>query len=339
MNEINRITAPYTAGATAGGNSAAAQSSDFAQILTDTLQQDLLESTITASGGSTADLALSGGSLAELQTQLLASAAQGEMGDEQIMVMFLTLMMQEFEGSEMAPLLGAIGSVLNAGDGAQSGKTVAPIRPSSLGSSGYSGLGGVFCEGQAFVPEQAWVPTTFQVTSQVGRRSANLLQQVIAQFDVEHSERYRPYRRRGTDTYCNIFVWDVTRALGCEIPHYVDRENGQPRSYPDLLGAYELDANGVCGWLAQDGAAYGWREIDAATAQAYANAGFPVVAAWDNPGGIGHVQMVCPAQDGAYNAERGVTVAQSGSINTSYAYIDTTMQKSALADVRYYAHA
>ena len=189
--------------------------------------------------------------------------------------------------------------------------------------------------GNAIIPTEAWKPCSPSLTSSVGMRSAQLYRDVISQFRVETSERYRP---RDGNTYCNIFVWDVTAAMGAEIPHFVDYGTGAPRTYPDVSGAMELDANGTLDWLVKTGPQYGWREVTAQEAQAWANSGRPAVTAWKNVGGIGHVQVVSPSNNGAYDPVRGVAVAQAGASLYDYAYISSTYSASRLGGVQYFIH-
>lgn len=139
-------------------------------------------------------------------------------------------------------------------------------------------------------------------------RSAAVLEQVISQFAVGHNPRFLP---GGGYTYCNIFVWDVTRALACPVPHWITASGAI--AAPFASGAYEVNINGGCDWMAKYGIRdHGWRRIDAATAQQYANAGQVAVALWKNPsGGHGHTAMVRP---GALTA-RGPATAQAGSTN------------------------
>lgn len=117
------------------------------------------------------------------------------------------------------------------------------------------------------------------------RRSPEALRAVLAQFQVETSPRYRP---GDGSTYCNIFMWDATRALGCEVPHWVGEE-GDRR---------ELNCNNTVGWLELHGPAAGWREVkDAETAGIHASAGGPALVIWRNPapGKPGHVAMFLPS--------------------------------------------
>jgi hypothetical protein len=175
------------------------------------------------------------------------------------------------------------------------------------------------------------------VKSDVTNRSAALYNNVIAQFKVASNPRYAV--TESGSTYCNIFMWDVTRAMGAEIPHYVDPNTLEARSYPDVTGARELNANGIYDWLSKKGGEYGWKRVTAAQAQALANEGRPVVTAWKNTtGGHGHVQVVVPSMDGAYNENRGVAIAQAGRRLFDYGYIRDVYNES-LHEVVYYAHA
>jgi hypothetical protein len=160
---------------------------------------------------------------------------------------------------------------------------------------------------------------------------------VIDQFQVETNPRYAVNKKGHGDTYCNIFMWDVTSAMGAEIPHYVDAKTGAPRTYPDTKGASEMSANSIYNWLHEHGSNYGWFEVTPEQAQTLANQGRPVVTAFKKTG-HGHVQVVCPSKDGQYNAERGVTIAQAGRHLSSYKPI-TSVYNASLPKVKYFAHA
>lgn len=194
-------------------------------------------------------------------------------------------------------------------------------------------------DSEAVTPFDASKAVTPSVTSIPGARSAGLYRNVINQFSVERNPRYMVNKNGDNDTYCNIFLWDVTRAMNAEIPHYVDPKTLEARAYPDVSGAREMNANGIYDWLADKGSDYGWVRVNAEQAQQYANQGMPVVTAWKNEaGGHGHVQVVCPSEDGRYDALRGVTVAQAGRRLTNYTPI-TNIYSERLKDVVYYAHA
>lgn len=139
----------------------------------------------------------------------------------------------------------------------------------------------------------AWNPINPPLTNQAGNRSASNYDQVLNQLAVANNPRYA---QRNGNTYCNIYVWDATKAMGAEIPHWV---NGR-----------ELDANATVDWMRGTGANQGWRKISAEEAQSRANQGMPTVALWKNPGGIGHVAMVRPGE-----IANGPAIAQAGARN------------------------
>lgn len=137
-----------------------------------------------------------------------------------------------------------------------------------------------------------------------GDRSPAELRAVIDQFEVATCERYRKRDLDGNgtlDTTCNIFVHDVTKALGCEIPR--------------------MRANAMFDWLLK-GLASGrrWSQVQQWVAVALANAGYPVVAAWENPGGAGHIAVVVPSRS---ELDREHTfIAQSGAVCFGYGRLE-----------------
>ena len=147
---------------------------------------------------------------------------------------------------------------------------------------------------------RAWEPVNAPVKSTPNDRSRGRYDDVLNQFAVGVNLRYA---RRDGNTYCNIYVWDATKAMGAEIPHWV---NGR-----------ELDANGANSWLRSQGAAHGWRQATASEAQAAANRGQPSVASWNNPGGIGHIAMVRPGE----LTSDGPASAQAGGVNFNNRHI------------------
>jgi hypothetical protein len=79
---------------------------------------------------------------------------------------------------------------------------------------------------------------------------------------VAHNARYEPdapERPRG-----HIFVWDVSRAMGCEVPHFV--------------GAKELSLGQTVDWLRHEGPMRGWVRLDGSETFEHAAAGYLVVA-------------------------------------------------------------
>ncbi|MFL5346408.1 MAG: peptidoglycan-binding protein [Hyalangium sp.] len=139
---------------------------------------------------------------------------------------------------------------------------------------------------------------------------------VINQFGVGSNPRYTPRDSNGDgsrDTFCNIFLWDVTRAMGAEIPHWVDSKGN-----PAAVGkGRELNANATVDWLHQNGPQQGWHKVSAAEAQKLANEGHPAVAVWKNPSGIGHVAVVRPGE----MTSAGPAIAQAGASNFNNGHV------------------
>jgi len=171
---------------------------------------------------------------------------------------------------------------------------------------------------------RAWIPVDAPVKGDPSARSADAYNSVIDQFSVGNNPRYTP---RDGNTYCNIFAWDVTKAMGAEIPHWVDGA-GNPTGVGQ---GRELDANGGHRWLEQHGPAHGWREVSAQEAQAMANQGHPTVASWNNPGGIGHIAVVRPGEDNG----RGPAIAQAGARNFNDGHVKDSFGN---APVKYFVN-
>lgn len=187
------------------------------------------------------------------------------------------------------------------------------------------------------VPSKSWLPSNPSLVSHVGERSADAYRAVISQFNVESSERYRVNKMGINDTYCNIFAWDVTRAMGAEIPHYINPATGEPVQ-AGAANAKELNANDMNNWLNTIGKAYGWVKVSAEEAQYYANQGMPAVTSWKNPNGHGHMQVVSPSADGRYDPSRGVAIAQAGRHLYNYNYITAVYGSRTLPNVEYFVH-
>ncbi len=154
---------------------------------------------------------------------------------------------------------------------------------------------------------RAWEPINAPLQGSSANRNRATYDNVLNQFAVGVNPRYA---RREGNTYCNIFVWDATRAMGAEIPHWVDA-NG---NHAPVGRGRELDANATNQWLNTHGGRFGWRAVSAEEAQRLANQGHPTVASWRNPGGIGHIAMVRPGDI----TSRGPAIAQAGASNFNY---------------------
>jgi hypothetical protein len=349
MTGISRIISAAKSADTGShrNESVTERDSSFSRVLSEKLEQDLKEKAITITSPSLSDNGIYGGLIngTGAVEMLLANAARsGNMGDAETALFLACIMMQSMNSSEeMSAMLGVISPLISnlKGDisdlkGSIMQSDFSPYILSRLDISVFKSSipPQISPTGRAIVPSEAWKPTSPAIVSTPNDRSPQKLRLVIDQFNVETSERYRPYRRE-RDTYCNIFLWDVTNALNCEIPHFVDPVTGNPRKYPDIEGAIELGAVQIEDWLVKYGGAYGWREVDAATAQDYAHRGKPAVT---TAGSIGHVQVVCPSNDGKFDPILGVTVAQAGSRNTGYTHISRIYDSVSLSKIRYFVH-
>jgi hypothetical protein len=137
-----------------------------------------------------------------------------------------------------------------------------------------------------WLPVDPWLSCTAPLTSGTAARSPGLLDTLIGQFQVATHPRYQPRDvGSGRTTFCNVFLSDATKALGCGIPHV------------DLTAAGwgELDANACIRWLASVGQRHGWQPLLRGGVLGAADAGRVVVATYLAPGAIGHVALVVPS--------------------------------------------
>ena len=298
----------------------------FASLLAQSMASEAL------SGGSSSAAGLDGG----LGLSSLIGMGSGTTGAKDALAMMCLMMAMGQGGGDMSSmlLLLALGGNSSSTGSSASGGVSGASNAYQNASNAYNAQQVVSTgTGNATIPVEAYKAITPGITSSAGSRSAAQYNRVIAQFQVESNERYRPHRLGKGDTYCNIYVWDVTRAMGAEIPHYIDAGTWEAKYYPDTNGAIEMGATRMCQWLEKKGASYGWREVSAEEAQRMANQGKPAVAVMPT-----HVQMVCPSKDGTYHPQKGVTVAQAGSQVIGYTYISNIYGKNSLNKVKYYAH-
>ena len=317
---------------------------DFSAMLADTMKEEMTRMSLTAGTGTSE---MPGGYMPmQMQSQgieemILAAASSGQVTDAQAALYMLCMMMQNSQDSDFSMVMQMMASLLTKIQD-DSGS----LRETTM-SSGYDPYvldqidANVFGTNmpnysgawRATLPTEFWRPATPVLTGSEDNRSPELYTAVISQFRVETAERYRPFRNGST--YCNIYAWDVTSAMGAEIPHYTDPQTGAPLKYPDVKGAKSMTAIEMDKWLKTYGADYGWREVDAETAQLWANEGKPAVA---SGGRIDHIQVVCPSRNGDFDPARGVTIAQAGSKVTSYAYISSIYGTGDKDYVSYFIH-
>ncbi len=193
-------------------------------------------------------------------------------------------------------------------------------------------------------PASRALPYTAGAVGSPDDRSPERLDAILDQFNVATAGRYQPTL---SATYCNIFAWDATRALGAEIPHWVSRDTGAPYAYDTALSyrenaarAREMTANALFDWLEARAGTIGYREATQEQAREAANAGRPAVAIWKNPdpGRSGHIVVLRPHDPDQPGSPSGTYVAQAGLRNSSYLEIGKAFGGGRLSAVRYYIH-
>lgn len=137
------------------------------------------------------------------------------------------------------------------------------------------------------VPEQ-WVelnpPAEVRKLGEV--RSPENLVAAAAALLVRSAKRYQPTTSL---TWCNIFVSDLAAILRAPLPHRFDLGDGK--------GKREMRANDMALGL-RARAFSGWGPVSEFEAQVLAQLGMPVVAAWRNARGPGHIVFVVPRREG-----------------------------------------
>lgn len=297
---------------------------------------DVLNAQLTSGNGADVQPGMTDISGAMSTQAYLATMNPGNNG---LAAMLMAMMLSGSGSKSIGTMMMSMSRVFSSMDG--TGASMASVfqSASDIRSSGNPyATGPIDANADNCIPYAAGLPVNPLITSGPMSRSPELYNRVIGQFEVETNGRYAVNKQGKNDTYCNIFMWDVTRAMGAEIPHYVDPETNAPMYYPDNEGARHMNANRIYDWLHAHGEKYGWVEVTAEQAQMMANEGKPVVTAKrNNSGGHGHVQVVCPSRDGLYDPKRGVTVAQAGRTLTSYIPI-TRIYNASLPKVKYFAH-
>lgn len=350
-----------------GCDEADGSKSEFADLLQEAMKEltnSSYANSMYAGGSSSMDMMGMGGNFMPMQAMnnsleqaILKASETGSSEDAMLALLMLMMMMQSGDGSssESAMMMQMMAAMIGGVDDQEGIRNSFMLTAFSSGAAPYNldaidnqvfgneipkavsyrqGTPPVTGTDKAVLPLECWRPTTPAIVSSEHDRSAERYRAVLDQFDVEKAERYRP--GRDGYTYCNIYVWDVTRAMGAELPYYVHPETGAPMEYPDVKGSLYNGAKAMDKWLRTHGKYFGWREVTPEEAQMQANMGKPVVTA---AGDVGHVQMVCPSKDGGFDPIRGVTIAQAGRTVTGYAYISEIYGSNTLNNkVSYWVH-
>jgi hypothetical protein len=137
-----------------------------------------------------------------------------------------------------------------------------------------------------------WISLDAPLKNGPEARSRSAYQEIVEQFKVAENPRYAA---RDGKTYCNIFAWDVTSAMKCELPHWIETD-GKP-SHENVRGAMRINCNALCRWLADCGQQYGWLKVSEPQAMEFAEGGRPAIAIWENPAGNGHIAVLLPTSE------------------------------------------
>lgn len=183
------------------------------------------------------------------------------------------------------------------------------------------------------------IPIDAQLVSSSQNRSSEVLNRILDQFMVETSPRYKAEMGM---TYCNIFAWDATRALGAEIPHWIDRSSGLPYQYQTQLSyrdnavqAAEMNVNALASWMEVNGWKIGYRRATENEAKEAANSGLPAVAIWKNPSEdkSGHIAILRAVLN-----EDEIYVAQAGARNSDSISLSTAFGHDRVDEIVFYIH-
>jgi hypothetical protein len=210
--------------------------------------------------------------------------------------------------------------------------TTPATKPTKLGPTGDPDRELLY-DGVAPAPETVETrrsyPTSPPITGTPSNRTRMRYDNVINQFAVGANPRYahRINKKGRKSTYCNIFLWDVTRAMGCEIPHWVNKA-GEPADVGKNNN--EMNANATHDWLHKHGSRYGWRRLtDSVEAQSLANGGHPAVVSYKKAGGIGHVAVIRPGEIG----DKGNPMAQAGARNVNHTHLYSIFRRGTAVDL------
>jgi hypothetical protein len=139
-----------------------------------------------------------------------------------------------------------------------------------------------------------WRALNPPMQSREGKRSCDAYEQVINQFAVGSNPRYEP--DAPDKPRAHIFVWDVTKAMNAEIPHFV--------------GPKEMSLGQTVDWVRMEGPMRGWRKVSLIEALEQAQQGFPVVAVPKDPR-TKMIAMVRPAPPGPNGQPRFATAGKA----------------------------
>lgn len=182
--------------------------------------------------------------------------------------------------------------------------------------------------GRAFhLQEPGMIKADLKAITDASLRITNIYD-VVNWIDVERSARYAP---TSTNTFCNIYAYDLAFGLGFYIPRVWWNEKAfkviDANGTPEIIYAKtvtELNANALTDWFEDYGSIYKWKRVfDVNTLQQQVNAGTLgfIVAQRTNLNRSGHIVGILPEQGlnkAQHNASGIVTSplqSQAGGLN------------------------
>lgn len=162
----------------------------------------------------------------------------------------------------------------------------------------------------------AWKNTPPWLPIDLPDPSKSSLHGIVAALDPENALRYQ---RKGSQTFCNIFSWDVARAVGLDNAHWINQATNQ-EVLPGTKGAIETNANMQVRRLAR---LPQWRKVARADALGLAKDGHLVLLGWDSQSARpGHIAVLLPegtiAQAGAENFVGGTIARGFGPLQPQF---------------------
>lgn len=179
-----------------------------------------------------------------------------------------------------------------------------------------------YCPPKPWLEREPWYPVDAPLKGELPR-TPDRYRAVVDQFEVTAAKRYA---RRGKDTWCNIFTWDVTRAMGAEIPHWVELQTGAPVKAGK---GSELRVDGMRHWLDGYGPKYGWRRCTRLEAELAAELGHPTVVLDQAE----HVAVVVPVQ-----GAKGIRITQAGASNFADGTLEQAWPAKTIPKLQFYTH-
>jgi hypothetical protein len=131
------------------------------------------------------------------------------------------------------------------------------------------------------------------------------------------------YCPSGGTTYCNVFAYDLSKAMMAPLPY--------------------KNANGMADWLSVYGAINGWKKVDYKTAQMRANSGYPTFVV-KKESVHGHIAAVVPWREDhstVTNPWHYVYIAQAGSVCYEYKTISygwAATKVGSISNLSFYTH-